>query len=468
MKILKRLLYGLLFMAIIPAILVAWANQTSFWISIPIPVSPIAGWCLFGIGFSLIVVAMSQMWIQGKGLPMNAFPPEKWVSTGLYGIFKHPIYIGAVLSSFGLSAASTSESGFWLVSPVFCLICTAYVLGFESEMTFNHFGPQKGRYLFSLPENNLKRAFIANRCRIAAITFLPWILVYETFVFIGEPLDAIVSDIFLDSRIPVLEETVILYSATYMFILGVPFLLNTNALLRKFTFIVWIASFLGFACFLFFPLTVPEFTISSTDFFSKWLAYEKSKDSTSASFPAFHVIWAILGGYFLGLRFKAAKSFFWVLTICISISCLTTKMHTVLDVILAITIAVLSIRYTQVASQIKFKVEAIANSWKEWRFGPVRVINHGLYGGLAAFAGVAGISGTLDSSYSGIAAFILGLTAILGALIWAQIVEGSPLLSRPYGYYGSIPGVLSGALIANLFYGIPIWELLAACCLAAP
>jgi hypothetical protein len=57
--------------------------------------------------------------------------------------------------------------------------------------------------------------------------------------------------------------------------------------------------------------------------------------------------------------------------------------------------------------------------------------------------------------------------ALLGAGIWGQLLEGSPKLLRPFGWYGGMVGGLVGALTAPVF-GTPVIPLLAGMALAAP
>jgi hypothetical protein len=45
---------------------------------------------------------------------------------------------------------------------------------------------------------------------------------------------------------------------------------------------------------------------------------------------------------------------------------------------------------------------------------------------------------------------LLGLSGLTGAGLWAQALEGSPKLLRPFGYYGGILGFLAGAVLARL------------------
>jgi len=55
----------------------------------------------------------------------------------------------------------------------------------------------------------------------------------------------------------------------------------------------------------------------------------------------------------------------------------------------------------------------------------------------------------------------------VSAGLWAQFVEGSPSLLRPYGYYGGVLGVVLGTLAVQLAWG-EAWPLLAAFAVAGP
>jgi protein-S-isoprenylcysteine O-methyltransferase Ste14 len=104
--------------------------------------------------------------------------------------------------------------------------------------------------------------------------------------------------------------------------------------------------------------------------------------------------------------------------------------------------------------------EAIANSWREWRAGPVRFLNHGIYAALGAavvFAVACRLAG--PSATWWVLATILAGEVTAG--LWAQVLEGSPQLLRPYGYFGSIVGVLGTAGVAAVA-GDDSWRLLAA------
>lgn len=106
--------------------------------------------------------------------------------------------------------------------------------------------------------------------------------------------------------------------------------------------------------------------------------------------------------------------------------------------------------------------EWMANSWREWRFGSVRIINHGFYAGAAAFVQVAIVTAAIGPGREW-KVLVTAVAGLLGAAAWAQFVEGSPLLRRPLGFYGGLIGVG----LACLFFE-ERWTLLGAHCLSAP
>src|SRR4030042_865008 len=131
----NKVLYGLIFVAVIPVLLILWAKYTADIIKLPLPGNLLYGYMLLVSGALFVLSGIWSLWRLGNGLPMNAFPPEKFVKKGVYTFLKHPIYFGASLISFGLSAVTRSASGFWLVSPLFTLMMVPYLAGFENEQT---------------------------------------------------------------------------------------------------------------------------------------------------------------------------------------------------------------------------------------------------------------------------------------------------------------------------------------------
>jgi len=146
----------------------------------------------------------------------------------------------------------------------------------------------------------------------------------------------------------------------------------------------------------------------------------------------------------------------------VAISCVTTGMHYVIDVVWAFAIAPAVLEPQSSWELLRRAAERLANSWREWRIGPIRIINYALYAGLAAlvqFAIVLAAVGPVPH-WKVLVTCIVGLVA---AAAWAQWVEGSSLLRRPFGFYGALIGVG----LSCLFFR-ERWILLGAQCLAGP
>jgi prolipoprotein diacylglyceryltransferase len=146
----------------------------------------------------------------------------------------------------------------------------------------------------------------------------------------------------------------------------------------------------------------------------------------------------------------------------VAISCVTTGMHYISDVLMALVIAPVLLEPQRAWNVLRRGAERLANSWREWRIGPVRVINHGLYAGMAAFVQVAIVMAVAGPGRQW-KVLITAAAGLAGAGAWAQWVEGSSRLRRPFGFYGGLIGVI----VSSLFFD-ESWLLLGAHCLGAP
>jgi prolipoprotein diacylglyceryltransferase len=94
------------------------------------------------------------------------------------------------------------------------------------------------------------------------------------------------------------------------------------------------------------------------------------------------------------------------------------------------------------------------------------VINYGAWGAAAGGAGLL-IAGSAAGPERVAAVVWIAVCVLVGAALWAQALEGSSKLLRPFGWYGGIIGGLFGAFTARAA-GVPILPLLAAFAVAAP
>jgi Prolipoprotein diacylglyceryl transferase len=156
----------------------------------------------------------------------------------------------------------------------------------------------------------------------------------------------------------------------------------------------------------------------------------------------------------------------WLWAACVAISCITTGMHSIADVLAGALAFVFIARMPHIWTAILRVAEAIANSWQEWRIGLVRIINHGAFAGAGALIGMLLIEALLGPQSLWIAPVVF-VCIMAGAALWAQWVEGSPALLRPLGFYGGVLGGVIGAIFA-MRCGINFWLTLAAIAIASP
>jgi membrane-associated phospholipid phosphatase len=426
-----------------------------------------SGYILLTAGAFLVISGMWHLRIYGHGLPMNAFPPERFVKKGIYAFIKHPIYTGAVLLSFGLSGITHSSSGFWLISPLFTLMIVAYVVGFENERTQVIFGNQEYKTYLSLPATSDSSPSYIERISSYFLAFVPWLLVYEAFIYIGAPKDAVCTNLLFEEGWPVWEFSEVFYAFTCLFALSIPLVIKTRKQLRCFITDLWFATIIVGIIYLVFPLAVKQKDFIPHSFFGHLILFERSLDGEAAALPSFHVIWAFISATYFSRSITRFKWSWYVLAVLISVSCITTGSHSLLDVIAGFCMFLIIVNKRKIWDHIRFLSERLANSWHEWRLGSVRIINHGFYGGAAGFTGTLLAGSFLGQQYA-LAGFIIVLFIIAGAGLWAQFIEGSPKLLRPYGYYGGVVGLLFASTLAYFLFSVDFFVILASFAMAAP
>ncbi|MGE9312683.1 prolipoprotein diacylglyceryl transferase family protein [Niabella sp. CJ426] len=462
----RKIIYGAMFCIALPYLLYLWAYHTAPLVQLPIKDIPVFSVPLILTGTFFIVYSMWTLWKKGKGLPMNAFPPEHYVTTGLYRYFHHPIYVGAVLLIFGVMLKFESSSGFWLVAPIFTSLTITYVAGYEREIISRAFKDQNHTTVFDLPQNDSKKAGVTTQLKVFAWIYIPWFILYELFLPVESSAGAINSFIIVDEWIPLLPGSIVIYLFSYIYSLAIPFSLDTHVRVRQFVHEMAVAMILSFLCYLCVPF-VADYAYPSPDhFFFRLLLWDKQWDGVTASFPSFHVIWALMAARYGAFKFPRARTLLYSISIAIAVSCLTTKNHSLADILAAGLISIIATHYNAIYKGILALCNRTGNSWREWHWGKVRFINHGIYAGLAGVAGFVMMSVFLPHQPGII--YAIGCAGFAGAALWAQFVEGSPSLLRPFGYYGSVLGIALTIFLITSFSSIGLWTLLAVSVMAAP
>lgn len=450
---LGKLLYGILFVAVIPIVLVWWATATTS--AVPLPVIPYAwgGIIVGGLGLLLIASGTLALVAYGGGLPMNPFPPPKYVARSVYRFTPHPIYLGFAMLCFGTAMLLESPSGLWLVSPLVGLAAMALVVGYERHDLRRRFGNAAiHRPLLSLPPDSTDPPTGWDRASIYLLVLLPWSVAFEAVYRLGIPSDAVVGHLPFERRWPVLEWTEAIYASVYVFVLATPLLLRTGRALRQLAITGLIATAVVTLIYLTVPIVAPPRPFEPRTVLGHALMFERAMSHTVAAFPAFHVIWSLIVADAWATRSKTWGAVGWAWATVITISCITTGMHALADILAAVVAFVVLRKARDVWELLRRGAEAVANSWREWRWGRVRLINHAFYVALAGVVGL-GVSGTLGGPEVFWQLVVVHLLGLIGAGLWAQQLEGSPKLSRPFGYYGGAIGGAVGCVIVGAITG---------------
>jgi len=428
-----KVLYAFLFLVLVPAGLWLWARSTQPFITLPAVKSVTAGWVLMGLGLALMLLSMYYLKQYGKGLPMNAYPPPVLVTGGPYRLLHHPIYWGFGLLLSGWFIYEGSASGLWLVTPVTILAMMALVMGYEGLALRQRFPGKQPTTLLDLPQNNQELPVLHQR--IAAVF---WLLL---FLYTGNLLVATASGntVLPFTTLSADPQSIDPIFISLALIVVVPFLLQQQAGLRRWV----IASCITVVCF--------------------------AGCGLLCSFSSAVIVPLVFVAIAWILCFHQSKPTGWLLLLpaLLLITVLLMRIPSpLLHLAASVLLFCIAFYYRSCWHQLKNLAERIANSWQEWVFGKIRIINHGLYVGVGAFAGVL-LAGTLAGEDYAVALLIFSIIVTICAALWAQLIEGSEKLKRPFGYYGGLVGILAGSPVVWLM-GYNVWVILGVVAVAMP
>ena len=460
-----QLAYGALFVIALPIVLAWWASSLNRRVHLPMAGAPLLGTCIALTGAAVIVAAIVVLRVRGGGWPMSPYPPQRRVTTGVYALVAHPLYVGSILLTLGLSMRFATAAGIWIVTPVLAASCVAFVWGSEEERTRALFGARTTHPLIHLPVSSDDPPSISDRLSTFFLVLLPWFIVYEAINLLETPPDAIGVASAWDARIPVTGWTELVYFLAYPLVLFAPLVARRTRDLRDLTIRAWIATAGSAICYLALPAHFEKKPVPATAF-APLLEWERAFDAPNTHFPAFHVIWTILVIPLYAFAFPRMRTLRWPIVLAIAASCLTTGMHAIVDVLAGLAFGVVFLHIESVWRWLARGAEIVSGSWAEWSAGPVRLINHGLYPACAVVLGIALVIALTGEAHRNAIVFIAA-SIIAGAAIWAQSVEGSPALLRPFGFYGGILGGVIAIAIASLWNGSGLL-LLAGYAVAAP
>jgi len=399
-----KVLYGSIFVVILPAILLCWAFMLDRSIAWPVPSFPIlvAGSIILGLVF--IIKGMLDLTRFGHGLPMNAYPPQTFVTQGMYSLFSHPIYLGAVFLSAGIALWFQSSSGLYIITPILALMALSLVYGYEREDMEKRFGSIIYHYssLFSLPLSSENKAQWPKKVAMCLRIFLPWTLV----------------GYFVD------------YARCTQTCTGAFMGLLTTQPWHNWLGIIWVTPYLYLVVVLLVARTEKSLL-------------QKAIAGTLATIVGMYV-YIVLPAFGIPLGNNT-----WNWTIA------------------SLVLVILAMNYRFIWSTLLRISEWIANSRHDWLFadGHFRIINHSLYSGLGGAVAVGILSYVIGNP---LAALVLLACGLIGAAVFAQVLWGSNMLARPYGYWGAVIGGGLGGLVVTFVFGIPLITIALAAVLCAP
>lgn len=469
--LLARVLYGLLFVVLVPLGLWLWAVRLAPVVPLPAVHAPLTGAGVSVAGLALLLLGIADLLRRGRGLPMNAFPPPRFVRAGVFRWLRNPIYVGFGLLVTGVAVGTGSAAGLWVVAPVTALSMLALVWGYERHDLVARFGPSAlDPPLLSLPRGGEAAPTASARAAVYVWVLLPWLVIYELVQALGRAPDAFSLALPVERTWPVIQWTEAVYVSAYVFVPLAPLVARSARGLRRFAVAGLVATIVVSLCWLVVPVVATNRAFEPTGVWGRLLAFEQATSAGVAAFPAFHVLWALLVADLWADNTHATGRTWWAVTgwawaVAIAVSTLTTGMHTAPEFAAASVLFVVVRDPDAALEGLRRVTERIANSWREWRVGPVRLINYGLYAAAAAGTGVL-LAGTALGTHPWAVAWV-GACILVGAGTWAQWLEGSSRLLRPFGWYGGVVGAVIGTLTATLA-GVPLLPLMASYACAAP
>lgn len=466
--VLRRAAYGAVFVVGVPALLVAWARALDRWLGLPAVGGARVGAGVAAAGVALLAAGIAGLAVHGRGLPMNAFPPPRFVARGAYGWVRDPIYLGFGLMVLGAALAVRSPGGLWVVTPATWLAMAALVLGYERHDLRRRFPAAAGRaVVLSLPGLGASRPSAGERLGTLTWVLGPWLLAYAAVQGLGRPPDAFSTLHAAEASWPVIQWMELPYVSAYAFVPLTVWVARSRSALRDFALSGLAATGVVTLLWLVVPAVAVHRPFEPDSFAGRLLAAEQARSHGVAAFPAFHVLWPLLAARAWSAgRGAWARAGAWAWALLIAGSALATGHHGVADVTAAALLYPLLGNVRATWSRMLAGAERVANSWREWRVGPVRFINHGLYAGAAGAVGVVGAGMAAGPGMEPAVAWVAAC-ALLGAGAYAQVLEGSGRLLRPFGWYGGVLGGVAG-VFTSPFLGGRVMPLLAAFALSVP
>ncbi|HEX4772580.1 MAG TPA: phosphatase PAP2 family protein [Bryobacteraceae bacterium] len=204
-----------------------------------------------------------------------------------------------------------------------------------------------------LPERSSAVPTHVDRLRFGLFTLVPWLGLYSIVAALGVPLNAIELRLPFERRLPVTQWTEIIYISDYFAVPLVAAFVRSQRVLRIFMVQVWVAMAIAFPLYVIVPVRAPRPAYVPITTLGHLLSWERSTYPPVAAFPSFHVIWAILVAETFADRGKATLWIARMWAAAVAVSCLTTGMHSIADVVAGFVVAWLALNCERIMESLR-------------------------------------------------------------------------------------------------------------------
>ena len=188
----------------------------------------------------------------------------------------------------------------------------------------------KPRWLLT-PDDEV-RPSTRERLRFLLYAIAPWVVLYEFTAHLHLPGRAF--QFGFEDRLPIYAWTAPLYQSIYIAAVAAAWLARTRRDLRRLTISVWTSLVVVFPIYWIMPSQAPRRAMAATSWVAQVLQWERDTYPPTAAFPSFHVLWVI----FIARVFRPS----WlgvVYAAGVILSCVTTGMHYIPDILASLVIA---------------------------------------------------------------------------------------------------------------------------------
>jgi hypothetical protein len=151
----------------------------------PPVLEPTLGKLLVALGVALVLGGWHALWVHGGGLPMNAFPPPKLVTRGVFALVPHPIYFGFCLGLFGARDVDRRGGGLLVHRADRLARGARAALRLRAALARGSLRRESDRSRGSRCPHGVGAPSVAERLSVFGTLLAPWALLYESVTRLG-------------------------------------------------------------------------------------------------------------------------------------------------------------------------------------------------------------------------------------------------------------------------------------------